>query len=445
MILQPNFKLEYEGKDITADITRYATALSYTDAVTGESDEIQVTLQDLEGLWRGAWKPNKGDKIKFWIGYGSDLVDCGTFEVDELELSGPPDTVNFRGLATPVTSPLRTQNSKAYENISLFDIVNNISTKYSLSVQGEIPNIIIPRVTQGKETDLGFLNRIAQDYYMLFSIRGNILTFTQITEIEKSPIALEINRTDCMSYSLNDKTVEIPIQVNVGGTNAKTGIFMKAESAEQSLLSFQNLFINKISVWDDFRQAVMFGFFAPAYIAPDLANNFKPRLKELFTILNTNIKKGYEQARDNKGSTLDVYAKSINTTVNGGVYNDVWQKYIGKKYGETVKQAFDVLLAKLSIIEEKNKAYQDKLNLKNNVQTQQIADYKANAGAYVKKTRQVTGRLTVQGQPIALAGSNFKLLGFGRYDGICHIEKSIHNLSRSGGYVTDIEFKIVKQ
>jgi phage protein D len=441
---EPKFKLEYEGKDITEDISKYATSISYTDAVSGESDEIQVTLQDLDGLWRSAWRPNKGDKIKLKLGYGENLVDCGSFEVDEIELSGPPDTVNFRGLATPVTSPMRSQVSKAYENQTLRNIVQSIADKYGLTIQGDIPAITIPRVTQGKETDLAFLNRIAGEFLMLFSIRGTILTFTQITEIEKNPTALTIDRTDCISYSMNDKTVDVTNAVTTGGMEAKTGKFISSEAILETKYFGETVAKDDKDIIDELVRAIMLPPFLQAYFLPGLEANLPGDLKVLFSSIKTEITNAYVNA--DRGGTITRDIKKINQVVNEVEdYKATWKKYVSAAYGDTVKQATDIALQKLGVVTQKSVAYSNAYDEKYNLQTRQIADYRASALAYVKKTRQVTGRISVIGQITALAGNNFNLTGFGRYNGICHIEKSTHNISRGSGYVTDIEFKMVKQ
>ncbi|ECK5020304.1 phage protein D, partial [Salmonella enterica] len=117
---QPAYRLVYNQKDITHDVSVYVTSVTYTDKLSGESDEIQVDLEDSEGRWRDAWYPGKGDTLTLYMGcVGENLRECGTFSVDEIELSGPPDNVSLRGLATSVTAALRTKNSQGFENTTL--------------------------------------------------------------------------------------------------------------------------------------------------------------------------------------------------------------------------------------------------------------------------------------------------------------------------------------
>ncbi|WP_334469786.1 hypothetical protein [Arsenophonus sp. PmNCSU2021_1] len=60
---------------------------------------------------------------------GAPLRPCGTFSIDEIELSGPPDTVSLRGLSASVTTALRTRSYRAFEQTSLAAIARRIAPK----------------------------------------------------------------------------------------------------------------------------------------------------------------------------------------------------------------------------------------------------------------------------------------------------------------------------
>ena len=96
-MLIPIFELFYEKKNITEDVSKYVTNIEYTDVEHGESDEFQITFEDSEYLWQNAWIPTKGDSLRAYIGYEAEkLLNCGTFEIDELEYDTPPDIVTVK-------------------------------------------------------------------------------------------------------------------------------------------------------------------------------------------------------------------------------------------------------------------------------------------------------------------------------------------------------------
>ena len=206
-IKKPQFQVVYGSKDITKDISKSLISLTYNDAEEGETDDVSFEVEDTDGLWRDAWYPSKGDTIELSIGYDGVLLNCGKFVVDEIALQGAPDTVTIRGLAAATNSPLRTKRSTAHEKQTLKQIAEKIAAKNGLSVQGEIANIQIERVTQNRESDLGFLARIAKEYGYLFSVRDKSLIFTSIYAIEGGQPVLDIDRTDLIRYRVTDKSV----------------------------------------------------------------------------------------------------------------------------------------------------------------------------------------------------------------------------------------------
>jgi len=210
------FTVFYNTKNITADIAKYMLSITYKDKTHGESDEIEIELDDVDALWQNNWYPEKGAKLTVTIG----LLKCGVFEIDEIEIKGPPSTVNIRGMATGIKSSLRTKKSDAHENKTLKQIVDKIAIKNNLTVQGEIPEITIGRVTQNKETDLAFLKRIAGIYGIVFSVRDQVITFTSVYTLEKRNASFVLDVTDLANYSLKDKSDPPKTSKSVHG-NAK--------------------------------------------------------------------------------------------------------------------------------------------------------------------------------------------------------------------------------
>jgi uncharacterized protein len=123
---KPVFILIYKGVDISADIAPQLISCTYTDKLHGEADEIEVSVVDKDGLWRGAWCPQHGDAVSLNIGWLDGIViPCGDFEIDEpsAQLSRSGSTFSFRGLAAPVSKSMRTTKSRAFDKKSLKDII----------------------------------------------------------------------------------------------------------------------------------------------------------------------------------------------------------------------------------------------------------------------------------------------------------------------------------
>ncbi|OJH83047.1 phage late control D family protein [Serratia marcescens] len=186
----PVFELVYGQKDITVDVTPYVLSISFTDKLSGESDEIQVELEDSDGRWRDAWYPGKGDTLLLKLGLeGQKLLNCGTFSIDEIELGGPPDTVSLRGLSASVTAAMRTRSNRGFENTTLLAIASRIAKKHALRLEGTIEPLKLDRVTQYNETDLAFMTRLAREYGYIVKVTHEALVFShRVTLREAEPV-----------------------------------------------------------------------------------------------------------------------------------------------------------------------------------------------------------------------------------------------------------------
>lgn len=215
-------RLFYNNRNITADVANALLSFTYADKVKGESDELQVVLEDVQGLWSDLWYPEKGATLTAEISHNGNILRCGSFSIDEIELSGPPDTVNIRSLAAFTTKKTRTRHSTAHENKTLVEIARTVASKHGYKVAGNIPDIRINRITQHRETDLHFLNTLATQYGLVFSIRDKVLTFTSIYDIEGRHEVILIDKTQVASFSIKDKTSDTYKSVHLSYHNPVT-------------------------------------------------------------------------------------------------------------------------------------------------------------------------------------------------------------------------------
>jgi phage protein D len=144
--------------------------------------------------------------VSVQIGYeDAPLLPCGEFEIDEVELDGPPDVVRIKALAAGVKRSVRTRNGRAYEDTTLADIAATIARRNKMQLTGKIEQIKISRVTQVYETDLTFLKRVSEEYGYSFSVRGSKLCFFKRADLKEAKPTMLIDRTDVSSYRFRDK------------------------------------------------------------------------------------------------------------------------------------------------------------------------------------------------------------------------------------------------
>ena len=241
-MLKPTYKIEYNEKNITKDVSAYVLSIEYSDYEHGQSDEITITFEDTQKLWQNAWIPSKGDTLRVFIGYeGEKLLNCGLFEIDEIEYDSPPDTLTAKAIAAAITKPLREENSKGYENKMLKQVIEEIAQKHSLTLIGEIDDIKIERITQNQETDLAFLKRIAEEYGYIFKIADNNLVFYKTSKLINEKTAKIIYKNEITSINLREKTSKLYKAVSVTYKNPKTGKIVSATVRNENCIKGDTL------------------------------------------------------------------------------------------------------------------------------------------------------------------------------------------------------------
>jgi uncharacterized protein len=219
-VRQPYWVLTYAGKNITADVSAITIEISYSDRNAhsrrwrhhneSEADELEVTFEDRDRRWQGPWQPTRGDLVGAMVGYygvGS-LLNCGIFQVDELELKGPPDTFHLKCIAAGITPALRTPRSAAYESRTLLQVAQTVAERHQMTVTGLPQNIDVAfaRISQRQETDLQFLRRLALQHGYDFAMRGTQLVFYSRRALEQSQPVVTIMRTQVTSFEFQQRT-----------------------------------------------------------------------------------------------------------------------------------------------------------------------------------------------------------------------------------------------
>jgi len=205
---KPVVKLLYNKQDLSKPINKYLVELAYLDRTEVESDEIEIVLDDSEGIWSNSWYPEKGAKLVLDIGYVGQMTPAGEFEIDEVTFnySARGRKVSIKALSAIVSQPLRTPRKEAYENITLKKLADTVAARAHLTVSGKIANVNLGRITQFNETDLAFLRRIATSYGYIFNVKSGKLVFTFIGELEGRKSVDTIDPTRMRSVDIYDAT-----------------------------------------------------------------------------------------------------------------------------------------------------------------------------------------------------------------------------------------------
>lgn len=158
----PAFMLRLENNDITQNISKRLISLTMTDNRGFEADQLDIELDDSDGLIE---LPLRGAVLTLFLGWkGEALIGKGQFTVDEIEHRGAPDEVTIRARSADFRGSLNSRREASYHDTTLGEIVAIIAERNKLkpAVANELQDIKIPHIDQAQESDAKFLTRLAE-------------------------------------------------------------------------------------------------------------------------------------------------------------------------------------------------------------------------------------------------------------------------------------------
>ncbi|ORL68355.1 late control protein [Pseudomonas putida] len=159
--MKPMFRIVADGKDITALINDRLLLLRTSDKPGMESDEFELRIDDRA---QAVTLPSRGAKIEVFLGYGAQaMARLGSYTVDEVEVTGPPDTITLRGKASDMRGSGKTTRSGSWEDVALAKIVSDVAARNGWE-PGCTVQTKVPRVDQRNESDFNFITRLAKQY-----------------------------------------------------------------------------------------------------------------------------------------------------------------------------------------------------------------------------------------------------------------------------------------
>lgn len=296
-------EVAFDGADISSTIRPYLLSLTYTDNEEDEADDLQIQLQDRDGIWltkwlndavdaaaasggsgdvgssgeagvrsyrvtpriglnvrsgpgtgyskygalvcgavievsgiSGGWATiNYGGKTAYvsadyiepvgeaeapkqqslgpstvlkiqcaivrenWNGDGADLaLDCGQFELDTVNASGPPAVVTLKATSLPYTAQIwQTEKTKAWEGYSLSGIANEMAGTNGMACLYEsASDPFYACVEQYRTADIKFLSQLCHDAGISLKAANNILILFDQAAYEAKETVLTLRRGD---------------------------------------------------------------------------------------------------------------------------------------------------------------------------------------------------------------------------------------------------------
>ncbi|MFV8906759.1 phage late control D family protein [Serratia fonticola] len=209
--IAPDFSLTLQGNNITQNIRARLLSLTLTDNRGFEADQLDIELDDSDGLMV---MPQRNAVLSLALGWqGSQLTHKGRFTVDEVEHRGAPDTLTIRARSADFRGSLNTRREASYHDTTLGDIVQQIAARNTLTAKlaAGLDAIKISHIDQTQETDAAFATRLASLNGAVAAVKNGCLLFIRPgngTTVSGKPLpVMTITRRDGdrHNFSLADR------------------------------------------------------------------------------------------------------------------------------------------------------------------------------------------------------------------------------------------------
>lgn len=173
----PAFSVTLDEKDITGKIAPRLISLTLTECRGDDADQLDLHLDDSDGKLA---IPPRGAKIELQIGWiGGQLVNKGSFTVDEVEHSGAPDTITLRARTASLIDTFRQQQERSHHDTTLGEIIELIAFEHELKagVAAPLRDVKIKHIDQTRESNAAFLRRMGKQYDAVATVKNDTLLF----------------------------------------------------------------------------------------------------------------------------------------------------------------------------------------------------------------------------------------------------------------------------
>lgn len=188
----------------------------------GASSTVKEKEESEKGQGAGGSGGSSGAKPKLvsavlvqknWNDTGKDVtLDMGTFEIDSVDMSGPPDKITVKSTSIPYTSKLRMEKkNKAWEKISLKGIGQEIAGKNGLKLMYEASeNPTYKRKEQVQTSDIKFLQGLCHAAGMALKVTTLTIVIYDAAEYDKKPAVKTFKKGsgDIISYKMGTKLTD---------------------------------------------------------------------------------------------------------------------------------------------------------------------------------------------------------------------------------------------
>ncbi|MDD3488749.1 MAG: contractile injection system protein, VgrG/Pvc8 family [Paludibacter sp.] len=144
---------------------------------------------------------------------GKDKVlDCGVFEIDSVDYSGPPQKLNIKATSIPYKAELRqTVHNRVWENTTLKNMAEKIAKRSSFKIMYlSNSNPVYKRKEQVNMTDIAFLKKMCKKAGISLKVTSKTIVLFDAADYENKAEVKKIKagKGNILSYSFSTKTAD---------------------------------------------------------------------------------------------------------------------------------------------------------------------------------------------------------------------------------------------
>lgn len=172
--------------------------------------KVTTTVTEKQEVEEKAAEPKMVSAVlvqKNWNDTGKDVtLDMGTFEIDSVDVSGPPTKATLKATSIPYTSKLRMEKkSRAWEKYTLKGIGQQIADESGLKLMYEASsNPTYKRKEQVQTSDIKFLQTLCHAAGMALKVTALMIVIYDAAEYDSKPAVktFKYGDSDILSYKL---------------------------------------------------------------------------------------------------------------------------------------------------------------------------------------------------------------------------------------------------
>ena len=199
-----------DGQSLTKAYAPRLLSLRLSEKTGEQADELEIVVHDHDGAFT---PPPQGAVLRLALGWlrGSGvtagLIDKGSYTVDEVEWSGPPDQVTIKARSADFKNTFRTRRNQVWQDTSLGAIIATIAVRHGLTPRchADLAGKAIAAAEQGNKSDMQFVRDLGRRYDAAATVKGGALIFAPVGAVTTATGApmptAAIRRQDCTNYT----------------------------------------------------------------------------------------------------------------------------------------------------------------------------------------------------------------------------------------------------